>query len=76
MAGPCVSTETMKTLKMVEAPARYGMTPARFEALLIKVGWITDGCPSEEAICNGYLTKERRITFRGSGFLDAYMWRR
>lgn len=69
MAASQVSTETMKTLKLVEAAAWYGMTPARFEALLVKVGWMTDGRISIEAVCKGYLTEEREITPLGQGYL-------
>jgi hypothetical protein len=59
----------MKTIKLVEAAAWYGMTPARFEALLVKVGWVTDGRVSDEAVFIGYLTECREITPLGQGYL-------
>lgn len=65
-----VSAETMKNLTMTEARARFGMTAAAFERLLILAGWMVDGVFTERPFTRGYLTKDRRVTLKGLGYLD------
>ena len=63
-----VSVETMN-IKMAEIAARYGMTAMSAERLMVKIGWIVDGCLSKTPIQRGYVTPDREVTPRGQGYL-------
>lgn len=60
-------------VKLSDLGARYGMTPAAFERLLVEVGWMKDGELRGAAAV--YVT-DGAVTARGLGVLDGYLGRR
>jgi N-acetylmuramoyl-L-alanine amidase len=60
----------MKTDKVAETAARYGMRPAAFEKLLVELGWIKNGEVNAKYVQAGELTP------LAQGFLDGYFWQR
>jgi hypothetical protein len=56
-------------IKLAEIAARYGMTQMAVERLLVKIGWMVDGCLCKAPIQRGYVTPDREVTPRGQGYL-------
>lgn len=61
---------------MAETAARYGMTMAGLESLLVELGWIVDGRWLPVPVENRFVTENREVTQRGLSYLDGYLWRR